>query len=70
MYDKRARKGFERIELELADTPPFFYARYMRLIERCRAEATELGHQWSARDVDLTLFNPWCKMNNECRGPA
>jgi hypothetical protein len=56
VYDKRARKGLQRVELELADEPPFFYARYMKLIEQCRTEAADEGHQWSARDVDLALY--------------
>jgi hypothetical protein len=57
VYDKRARKGLQRVELELADKPPrFFYTRYMLLIEQCRAEAADEGHQWSARDVDLALY--------------
>jgi hypothetical protein len=56
VYDKRARKGLGKVELELADEPPLFYARYMMLIEQCRAEAADAGHRWSARDVDLALY--------------
>lgn len=56
VYDRRARKGLERVELELPDAPPRFYGRYMSLIERCRAEAADRGYQWSARDVDLALY--------------
>ena len=56
IYDKRARRGLQKVELELADRPPAFYSRYMMLIEQCRAEAAEVGHRWSARDVDLALF--------------
>ena len=56
VYDKRARKGLQKVELELADQPPLFYARYMLLIEQCRAEAADEGHRWSARDVDLALY--------------
>jgi hypothetical protein len=56
VYDKRARKGLRKVGLELADEPPFFYARYMKLIEQCRAEAADEGHRWSARDVDLALY--------------
>lgn len=56
VYDRRARKGLQRVELELAEEPPLFYARYMRLIEGCRAEAAGAGYRWSARDVDLALF--------------
>jgi hypothetical protein len=56
VYDKRARKGLSEVELELADGPPLFYARYMRLIEQCRTEAAEQGHGWSPHDVDLALY--------------
>jgi hypothetical protein len=56
VYDERARKGLQKIELGLADKPPLFYARYMQLIERCRAEAAGEGHRWSAREVDLALY--------------
>jgi hypothetical protein len=56
VYDRRAREGLKKVELELPDKPPLFYARYMRLIQRCRAEAAEAGCQWLARDVDLALF--------------
>lgn len=55
VYDRRARQGLERVGLELPDAPPHFYARYMRLIEQCRAEAADEGYQWSARDIDLAL---------------
>jgi len=56
VYDKRARRGLQEVGLELADEPPFFYARYMMLIEKCREEAADAGHRWSARDVDLALY--------------
>lgn len=56
VYDKRAHKGPRRVELDLPDEPPLFYARYMRLIEQCRAEAEGAGRRWSTREVDLALF--------------
>ena len=56
VYDKRARTGLRKVELELTDDAPLFYARYMMLIEQCRAEGAEAGNQWSARDVDLALW--------------
>jgi hypothetical protein len=28
----------------------------MTLIEQCRAEASDLGHRWSPRDVHLALY--------------
>jgi hypothetical protein len=56
VYDRRARSGLRKVELELADTAPLFYARYVMLIEQCRAEAAEVGNRWSAREVDLALW--------------
>lgn len=56
VYDKRARRGLQKVELELADQGPAFYGRYMTLIERCLAEARQMGCRWLARDVDLALF--------------
>ena len=56
VYDKRARSGLRKVELELTDDAPLFYARYMMLIEQCRAEGAEAGNRWSARDVDLALW--------------
>lgn len=56
VYDKRARKGLQNVKLELADEPPLFYARYMELIEQCRAEAATEGHRWSACDIDLAPY--------------
>lgn len=56
VYDNRARKGLQKVELELSDAPPHFYARYMRLIEQCCAEAADAGWRWSARELDLALY--------------
>jgi hypothetical protein len=56
VYDKRAHTGLQKVELELTDKAPFFYARYLALIEQCRMEAADIGHRWTARDVDLALF--------------
>lgn len=56
VYDKRAHRGLQKVELELPNASPHFYARYMSLIEQCRAEAANEGHQWSAREVDLALW--------------
>ena len=56
VYDKRAHLGLQKVELELPNASPHFYARYMSLIEQCRAEAANEGHQWSAREVDLALW--------------
>jgi hypothetical protein len=56
VYDKRARSGLQKVELELTDRAPRFYARYMALIEQCRAEGADADYRWSARDVDLALW--------------
>lgn len=56
VYDKRARSGLQKVELELTDRGPRFYARYMTLIEQCRTEGADAGNRWSARDVDLALW--------------
>ena len=56
VYDKRARSGLQMVELELTEDAPRFYARYMTLIEQCRAEGADVGNRWSARDVDLALW--------------
>lgn len=56
VYDKRARGGLWKVELELTDRAPLFYARYMALIQQCRKEGAEVGNRWSARDVDLALW--------------
>jgi hypothetical protein len=56
VFDKPARRGLQKVELQLADNAPAFYASYMTLIEQCRAEAADAGHHWSARDVDLALY--------------
>jgi hypothetical protein len=55
VFDKRARSGLGKVGLELTDDAPF-YARYIMLIEQCRAEGAETGNRWSARDVDLALW--------------
>jgi hypothetical protein len=55
-YDKRAHTGLQKVELELTYKGPFFYSRYLALIDQCRTEAAEMGHRWTARDVDLALF--------------
>ena len=56
VYDKRARSGLQRVELELTDRGPRFYARYMTLIEQCPNSGADAGNRWSARDVDLALW--------------
>ena len=49
--------GSVKVELELTDDAPLFYARYMLLIEAVlSAEGAEVGNRWSARDMDLALW--------------
>jgi len=55
VYDRRAHRGLNLIGLPLDDQPGR-YARYMRLVEQCRGELVKQGHAWSARQVDLALY--------------
>jgi hypothetical protein len=55
VYDTRAHRGLSRLGLELDDRPGR-YGRYLLLLEQCRRELAGQGHEWSARDVDLALY--------------
>jgi hypothetical protein len=55
VYDRRAHEGLGRVGLEL-DNLPGRYGRYLTLIEQCRSELADHGHAWSARQVDLALY--------------
>jgi hypothetical protein len=56
IYDYHAHLGLWRLGLRL-DEKPGLYARYMELVEQCRAELREHGYgEWTAREVDLALF--------------
>jgi hypothetical protein len=55
VYDKRADRGLSRVGLPL-DRRPGRYGRYLQLLEQCRTELAERGHSWSARQVDLALY--------------
>lgn len=55
VYDDRAHDGLLQLGLDLDDKPKR-YSRYIQLIEQCRAELSEQGHHWLARDVDVSLF--------------
>ena len=55
VYDDRAHDGLLQLGFDLDDKPKR-YSRYMQLIDRCRGELSEQGHDWSARDVDVALF--------------
>jgi len=55
VYDTRAHRGLTRLGLALDDRPGR-YGRYLLLLEQCRRELAGQGHEWSARDVDLALY--------------
>ncbi len=57
VYDSNANVGLEVVELGLARDAANHYSEYMRRIGQCRAEASAVrGHQWSAHEVDLALY--------------
>lgn len=55
VYDSRAHRGLELLGFSLSNKPGR-YRTYMELVEQCRAELAGQGHEWSAREVDLALF--------------
>lgn len=55
VYDRRADCGLGVVGLELSSSPGR-YGRYMDLVEGCRRELFGSGHAWSARQVDLALY--------------
>lgn len=55
VYDSRAHSGLQQLGLML-DNRPGRYGRYLALVERCRAELAGQGYEWSARQVDLALY--------------
>lgn len=55
VYDRRAQMGLERLGLSLSSARGR-YGRYMKLIEDMSATATQHGHSWSAREIDLALY--------------
>lgn len=55
VYDRRAHKGLNTMEIELKNSAGR-YGRYMELVERLRSTARQHGHTWSARDVDVALY--------------
>lgn len=57
VYDRKANKGLQAVELALADDEPHHYAEYVRRVEQCRAEAKAVRcHQWFAHEIDLALY--------------
>jgi len=55
VYDSRAHRGLSRLSLQLNHRPGR-YGRYMALLEQCRQELAASGQAWSAREVDLALY--------------
>jgi hypothetical protein len=55
VYDGRAHHGLALVGLQL-DNRRGRYRRYMELIEQCRSELADRKHAWTAREVDLALF--------------
>ncbi|GLZ49474.1 hypothetical protein Acsp06_56590 [Actinomycetospora sp. NBRC 106375] len=55
VYDRRADAGLGHIGLELSRRRGR-YGRYIGLVEGCRQELAGAGYAWSARQVDLALF--------------
>ena len=55
VYDSRAHRGLSRVGLELAYGHGC-YGPYMALLTQCCSELATEGHNWTARQVDLALF--------------
>ena len=55
VYDRRAHVGLARLGLTLTKSRGR-YGRYMSLVEDLREVAQDHGCNWSARDVDLALY--------------
>ncbi|WP_422935805.1 hypothetical protein [Sinomonas sp. P47F7] len=55
VHDRPAHAGLMELGLPLSNARGR-YGRYMLLVEDLREAATKRGHCWSARDVDLALY--------------
>jgi hypothetical protein len=55
VYDRRAQSGLEALGLKLSRARGR-YGRYMQLVEDIRRHASSRDVAWSARDVDLALY--------------
>jgi hypothetical protein len=55
VYDRRAHQGLALVGFEL-DNRRGRYRRYMEFVEQCRGELAGTRHAWTAREVDLALF--------------
>ena len=55
VYDRRAHSGLVSLGYDLSSAPGR-YGRYMRIVEELREIGLEHDSQWTARDVDLALY--------------
>lgn len=55
VYDRRVQKALDTWVIELTPRPGR-YGRYMGIVEDLRAELSQRGEPWAARDVDTALF--------------
>ncbi len=55
VYDSRAHRGLSRLGLELVYGHGC-YGPYMALLMQCCSDLAAHGHLWTARQVDLALF--------------
>jgi hypothetical protein len=56
VYDGHVGRALGRLSIELSNKPRR-YSRYMTIVEGIRADADRRGTVWTARDVDLALYN-------------
>lgn len=57
VYDSRAQKALDRLDISLS-AKPGRYGRYIRILDEIRSQINFSSDEgWTARDVDLALFN-------------
>ena len=55
VYDRRAHAGLRKLGIDLSDKSGR-YGEYMEILEAICGTARDRGNDWSARDVDLALY--------------
>lgn len=55
VYDRRVQKALDNLGIELTRRPGR-YGRYMGIVEDLRADLSQDGGPWTARDVDVALY--------------
>ncbi|MFE9751611.1 hypothetical protein ACFYOT_42460 [Saccharothrix saharensis] len=55
VYDRHAHSGLTSLGYDLSSEPGR-YGRYMGIVEELREIGLEQGSEWTARDVDLALY--------------